>query len=412
MREILRAGATPAAVLTACLLGIMPDARAADPTPTPDQASNVAQAPGQSEHLEGTDKPAPGTGTGVVWGGRLLLTLQSDQTLNRSGGVEPFNNTYAEPEFEGFVNLGKHFAINGLVKMEQVRSVTESSAFRAEGAYVEQLYGIATFKPVELYGGKIHPRFGMGWDSTPGLYGTDFDEDYELSEKIGVGGAVTANILGTHTLSVESFFSDTTFLSNSLFTRPSINDSDTLRPGHARRTDGGAGNTDSLDNFDVVLQGGDIPHLAGVSYNLGWSRQKHSTSSEKNENAYVAGLTWEVPLTERIILVPMVEYAHVSNQGGADVTADYVTLAVGAELGFGWSAAAHATIRPVDDHDAGDDYTDHLAGFSIGYDLGARLKKIAPLLDGLGVEAGYKHERVARENLNTIGAVLTYERSF
>ena len=112
----------------------------------------------------------------IVWGGTLLLTVQSDQTLNRAGGVAPFNNTYTEPELEWFVNVGQHFSINSLVKMEQVRSVTESSAFQSEGAYVEQLYGTFTFKPVEIYGGKIHPRFGRAWDETPGLYGTDFAE--------------------------------------------------------------------------------------------------------------------------------------------------------------------------------------------------------------------------------------------
>jgi hypothetical protein len=396
MREILRAGAKPAAILAVCLLGAAPDAKTAEPT----------------SHLHGTDEPAPGANTNVVWGGRLLLTLQSDQTLNSAHGVKPFNNTYSEPELEGYVNIGQYFSINSLVKMEQVRTVTESSALRSEGAYVEQIYGMFSFNPVEVYGGKIHPRFAKGWDATPGLYGTDFDEDYELTEKIGVGGAITADFVGTHKLSVESFFNDTTFLSNSLFSRPNINDGDMLRPGHARRTDGGAGNTGDFNNFDVVLEGGDLPHLKGLSYNLGWSRQKHGNADERNENAYVAGLAWEVPMTSRMTIVPMFEYAHITSQGGGDITVDYITIGLGAELGLGWSASAHATIRPVDDHAASDDYTDHLFGFSVGYDLGARLKKFAPLLDGLGIEAGYKHERVAREDLNTIGAVLTYARKF
>jgi hypothetical protein len=396
MREKLRAGVKPATILAVCLMGAVPGALAAEPT----------------TRLPDRDEPAAGSNTSMVWGGRLLMTVQSDQTLNSSGGVKPFNNTYSEPELETYLNIGQYFSLNSLVKMEQVRTVTESSAFRSEGAYVEQLYGVFKFNPVEVYGGKIHPRFAMGWDKTPGLYGTDFDEDYELTEKIGVGGAVTANFLGTHKLSVESFFNDTTFLSNSLFSRPSINDDDMLRPGHARRTDGGAGNTGDFNNFDVVLEGSDLPHLKGLSYNLGWSRQKRGNGDEHNENAYVAGLAWEVPVSSRMTVVPMFEYAHISNQGGADVTADYITFGLGAELGLGWSASAHATIRPVDDHASGDDVTDHLIGFSVGYDLGSRLKKFAPLLDGLGVEAGYKHERVAGENLNTIGAVVTYERKF
>lgn len=384
MREMLCAGLVIASALVAVLLGAPAEVAA-------QMAANELD---------------------VVWGGTLLLILQSDQTLNRVGGVKAFNNTYTEPEFEGFVNVGEHFSLNTLVKMEQVRSVTESSAFRSEGAYVEQLYGTVSFDPVEIYGGKIHPRFGAAWDATPGLYGTDFAEDYELTEKIGVGGAVTADIAGRHRLAVESFFNDTSFLSNSLFSRPRITDSDVLRPGRARRSDGGAGNTGSLDNFAVSLGGYNMPQLKGFSYNLGWSRQEAGADGELNEDALVAGFAWEYPLTSRITIVPMFEYAHVSHQGGADVAADYFTVGIGAELGQGWSASAHATVRPIDDRAAGDEYTDHLAGFSMGYDLGSQLKKFSPLLDGLGIEAGYKHERAARENLNTIGALLVYERKF
>lgn len=385
MLKMWRANILPSTVAVAMLLSASPDAEA------------------QSLWGENFD---------VVWGGTLLLTLQSDQTLNRAGGVKPFNNTYTEPELEWFVNVGQYFSINSLVKMEQVRSVTESSAFRSEGAYVEQLYGTFTFNPVEIYGGKIHPRFGRAWDETPGLYGTDFAEDYELVEKIGVGGAVTANVAGLHTLAAESFFNDTSFLSNSLFSRPRITDDDVLRPGRARRSDGGAGNTGSLDNFAVSLTGAHMPLLKGLSYTLGWSRQEHGDDGTLNETSYVAGLMWEYPLTRRVTVIPMVEYAHVKNQGGADLTADYITVGLGAELGQGWSASAHATIRPIDDDATPDEYTDHLIGFSVGYDLGARLKRYSLLLAGLGLEAGYKHERVARENLNTIGALLTYERKF
>jgi len=37
--------------------------------------------------------------------------------------------------------------------------------------------------------GKLNVGFGVVWDKTPGLYGTDFEEDgYETSERIGVIG--------------------------------------------------------------------------------------------------------------------------------------------------------------------------------------------------------------------------------
>jgi hypothetical protein len=382
MRERGRVGVGPAFVLAAALLSAPAAAQQAD------------------------------DGLGIAWGGTLLLTLQSDQTLNRANGVRPFNNTYTEPELEWFVELGKHFAVNGLFKMEQVRTVTETSAFRSEGAYVEQLYGTVRFEPLEVYGGKIHPRFGTAWDSTPGLYGTDFADDYELVEKIGVGAAVTAHLAGEHVFAVESFFNDTTFLSNSLFSRPKITDSDVIRPGRARRSDDGAGNTGGFDNFAVSLAGSEIPRLAGFTYNLGWARQEGGLDGERNEHSVVAGVAWEIPLGGETAVTPMFEYAHVANQGGADITANYVTVGIAAALSGGWAASAHATVRPVDDGATPDRYTDYLAGVSVGYDLGARLKEWAPLLEGLGVEAGYKRERVARETLNTIGALLVYEREF
>jgi hypothetical protein len=117
-------------------------------------------------------------------------------------------------------------------------------------------------------------------------------------------------------------------------------------------------------------------------------------------------------MTSRITAVPIFEYAHVNNQGGADVRADYVTAAVAFELGQGWSASLNATVKPVNDRENLDKRTDHLFGASIGYDLGSLFKKEVRWLDGLGVELGYKHERVEHADLNTVGLLFTYERSF
>src|SRR4051812_32947312 len=38
---------------------------------------------------------------------------------------------------------------------------------------------------VVLTAGKIHPQFGLAWDVTPGLHGTDVAETYELKERDG-----------------------------------------------------------------------------------------------------------------------------------------------------------------------------------------------------------------------------------
>jgi hypothetical protein len=352
-------------------------------------------------------------GLPVVWGGLLTLTLQSDQTLNETGGVKPFNNTYSEPELEWYVNVGQTFSINGLAKMEQVRTRTDDGAFRDEGAWIEQLYGTVWLDPVQMFGGKIHPRLGRAWDVTPGLFGTDFAEDYELADKIGVGAAVDIRAAGIHSLAFEAFFADTSWLSNSALARPSASDPLTLRPGRLKREDGGVSNTGELNNFAVTLTGRRIPQLTGLTYQLGWGLQRGSEAgAELDEKTYLASLEWEIPVSGRLTATPLIEYARVENQGGADIRADYITAAVGIDLGLGWSAAVHTTVKPVHDRAAADDYVDYLAGASVGYDLGAILKRRHPLLAGLGVEAGYKRERIVRENLNTLGIAFTYERAF
>jgi hypothetical protein len=357
-----------------------------------------------------TTRPA---GPDIVWGGVLTLTLESDQTLNRANDIPPFNNTFSEPELEWYLNAGQHFSVNGLFKMEQVRSVTKSDAFEAEGAWAEQLYATVSFDPVQIYGGKIHPRFGRAWDDTPGVFGTDFAGDYELVEKLGVGAAVDLRWQGIHTISFEAFQADTSFLSNSIFARPKITDPDVLRPGRLHRDDGGVSNTGKPDNYAVALSGRALPGLDGFTYNLGWAIQRGSDAlHERTERSFVVGAQWELPITSRVTAVPLLEYARVNNQGGADVSADYVTAAVAFELGQGWSASLNATVRPVDDRDNLDKRTDHLFGASVAYDLGSLFKKEVRWLDGLGVELGYKHERVEHAELNTLGLLFTYERRF
>ncbi|MGE5146540.1 MAG: hypothetical protein ACM3N5_07300, partial [Candidatus Eiseniibacteriota bacterium] len=320
-------------------------------TPVPPELRREAPLP--------PPQPVP-LAPGLVYGGVLTLTLESDQTLNRANGVSPFNNTYSEPELDWYVNAGKYFSVNGLFKMEQVRSETSSGAFKSEGAWAEQLYGTINLDPVQLYGGKIHPRFGRAWDDTPGVFGTDFAEDYELVEKLGVGAAVDMHWMGTHTLSFEAFQADTSFLSNSIFSRPKITDPDVLRPGRLHRDDGGVSNTGKPDNFAVALSGKAMPGMTGFTYTAGWAIQRGSdrVEGERNEQSFVLGGQWELPVSSRITAIPIVEYAHINNQGGADVRADYITTAVAFELGSGWSASVNATVKPVHDREAEDHHTD------------------------------------------------------
>src|SRR5690606_23231499 len=89
------------------------------------------------------------------------------------------------------------------------------------GLYVDTLHARVEHAGFSALAGKFTPGFGTAWDVTPGIYSTEFVEDYELSEMIGagLGYEFDTGATGTVRASGSLFFADTTVLSDSLFTR-------------------------------------------------------------------------------------------------------------------------------------------------------------------------------------------------
>jgi hypothetical protein len=356
-------------------------------------------------------------GSDFVFGGVVESRLKSDQTLNSVNGVKPFNNTFGEIESDLYANFGKYFSINSHLTLEQVRSVDKNSLFRGEGAYVEQLYGTINLDPVRVYGGKIHPHFGRAWDINPGLYGTDFAEDYELVEKNGVGVSLDFNAFGRHTLYAETFFQDTSFLSNSVLSRPKITDPDVIRPKSLNVSDGGVSNTGRLDNFAFALEGTKLGNIDGLGYALGYARQQGSEAGgELDERSYVASINYEIPLGSRMTLTPLFEYVRQLHRQGTDQNAHYFTVGASLALPKGWEINAYGTLRDLSGSATLPNSTDHLLGASVLYDLSATLladlARRAPWARGFTIEVGYKHELVQSQDLNTVGFELVWGKAF
>jgi len=353
----------------------------------------------------------------LVYGATVETRMKSDQTLNKLAGADPFNNTFNETEAEGYVNIGRYFSLNGKLIVEQLRSVTDNAFFREEGLYAEQLYATVNLDPARIYGGKIHPHFGRAWDIAPGLYGTDFAEDYELTEKIGMGAAVDIHAHGVHTLSFEGFFADTGAFAHSAFTRPASGDAQALRLGRLRRGDGGVSNTGQPDNYAITLEGQRIPELRGFGYALGYVLQRGSEAGgENDERSWVVGGWWDIPTTGQIAVTPLVEYVRQHDSQGTDGGADYLTAGIEIGLPRGWTLAGFGTLRNVEATSTTQSFVDYQVGASVKYDLGATLLRDFVrehrLFRDLSIEGGYKHERVQGENLNTVGLELKWEKSF
>ena len=318
-------------------------------------------------------------------------------------GPWPYSSLFAAAEARANTNFGSHFSINGLLRFDHGQEQTADTVFADQVLFVQRLFGIIHLQPFHVYAGKIHPRFGVGWYATPGLYGGDYDTDYELVEKVGGGVRWDIRAFGRHRFTAEVFHDDTSFLANSLIPG-------TVRPGLLSLNDGGAGNTGTFESFAFALNGQQMPGLPGLSYQIGYSRQKASAFDARDENAWSAAAMWRFPLLDDLTVEPMGEFVAVTGQGGFDRDVEYLTLAATVRKG-GWAFAAHTTQRSVQDFAAGSFRTDSLYGLAVAYEL-KEFRSRLPWLAGLTAIAGVRQSTTFGITGQTIGFQLKYSLDF
>jgi len=129
--------------------------------------------------------------------GSFVFELESDGIFSDDGDDE-FVDTFNTTEVALDVRFNSIFSLHTDITLEPVeapnagpRALGDDIFFEDHGFFFETLHLQADFEHFSVYGGKINPSFGSAWDVTPGLYGVDFAEDYEITERIGVGGSYT-----------------------------------------------------------------------------------------------------------------------------------------------------------------------------------------------------------------------------
>lgn len=342
--------------------------------------------------------------------GRFTGLLQLDNVVSPGPTYAPFSSLFGESELRGYVSITQLFTVNALLRLEQVRDQQAGGAFVDQNLYVQRLFGVLNAAPLHLYGGKIHPRFGMAWYATPGVYGSDFAEEYELQEKLGAGIRADVRTLGRHRLTVETFRADTSFLANSLVPGPQPGDPQVKRQARRSLDVGGVSNTSSLDSYAVSLSSRRLPGLPGLATDLGWAMQKASPLDARDEYSWSVGASWPFKLTDAMSLAPLAEFSSIKGQAGTNRDADYLTLAANLRIDEIWALAIHTTQRYVRDYAAADYRTDWLAGAGVAYDLGERFKESVRWLNGFSLLAGFRHDRRQGVDRETIGLQLRYER--
>lgn len=319
------------------------------------------------------------------------VELQDDGNFTSDDPDNEFNelSTKIEPAIGLYLLPG--LSVQSVLVFEAIDNTQpgEDRYFDQHGLYVQELYLLYEQPAFALYGGKFNPGFGIAWDAAPGVYGTEVAEDaYEQTERIGFGGALNfggegigGEGFGEHSLAAQSFFADTSVLSESLG-EPR---------GPLRLSDGGPANTEDLSSFSLTLDGG-FPELPGApGYHLGFLRNEGGPGSPEDEYGLAGALFAEIPLGEETSLSPILEYVHLENAGAEVDDQDIVTG--GATLAHGpWNLAlSHSSL-------SGDGDDIHQSQISVGYSFDF----------GLDVDLGYKHNREGDVDSHTVGVLLHY----
>jgi len=303
--------------------------------------------------------------------GELELELANDNVFRSNDAASAFNSLNPTAAFAAEIGLTPIFSMHLGLTFEQVFDPTDDNYFQDLGLYVDTLHLQANLGDVEIIAGKFAPSFGQAWDVTPGLFGTELVEDYEITEMFGVGFALPLDSgdRGIHTVRANSFLVDTTFLSESMFSNR----------GRVSRSDGGPANTGKLNNFTATLDGKNMAALPGLSYSLGFAYLSAGEGDLADETGYSLGLLQEFDLDNATKVGINGEIAHFNNAGGSFDDATYYTAGLSLARGP-WHGEIAGTIRDTG-FDGGGSATAQFIQFSSGYDFG----------NDLDISAGYAY---------------------
>lgn len=318
--------------------------------------------------------------------GELSFEVEDDWTVSSDDPAVELNDLYTTVELGAALNFTEAFSLNGTFLFEPVFDATDDREFEDHGFFVEEIYLQYDAGVAAVFLGKFNPSFGTAWDLTPGIYGTDFAEDYELAERIGGGIEVPFKAAGTdHTATLNAFFADTTFLSESAGENR----------GRTRKADAGPSNTEDPASFSLTLDGG-VPGF-DANYHLGARYQSGGEGDVGDDTGFVAGINKEWDLGDGHSAMALGEVAYFDEQDASNAAGIYGTVG-GSYAWSQWTASLSYSIREQENGLP----ADHLIQTSIGYEFDF----------GLGVEVGYRFGDEAKDESHTLGALLTYGISF
>jgi len=268
--------------------------------------------------------------------GSTLFEIQPDRVMSTNSSGVKSNNAYiyVQPNFS--LNFNRNWSIKTEWRYQpndilQTRNSQDPERYREllhndrevslgdNGMLIEQLKLNFENEDMIFQFGKYDPGFGTGYVKTNriGIFSSQFNEDYNLREKLG---ASISALLEDSRITFNSFFNDTTGLSES-----AINDR-----GRADRKTGVSGATGTLSSYSISLDGENLWNEEDWKYNIAYrSLAVDNIGGRQREVGYVLGTSYDYELGINTTLVPYLEIAKFSDFSGEEGRkATFITAAL------------------------------------------------------------------------------------
>lgn len=316
------------------------------------------------------------------------------KTTDNSGGSDLF--TTIEPEI--VVGLPHGFSLQAGLTLEPLRdrNPREDRAFKSHGAYIGTLQLVWEHDAVMLHAGKFTPTFAFS--EGRGLYGDTFQGDYELTERLGFGGAVTVPVENVADVTVAA----------SLFTRDrtSLSDAAITSRERLQYSDGTPGNTKGLNNGTIAV---DIVPAAvpDLLVRASYMRQGKGQGDTADQSAWGLGATYGIEVAEDVVVSPMIDWVRGSDADGftdatstPGATTNHLTAGVAVAVGPWFGTLAHGvrTYKDPVTPTQRDRFTQVSAGYEFDF--------------GLGLEAGWMRLHEGGDKYSTVGLLAAYTLEF
>lgn len=307
--------------------------------------------------------------------GQALFELKTDRILSTgTDNVSP-NNAYfnIEPDFS--LNVDNNWSVKTGWRIFQTNSLTTRDPVNPERTrtflsndrgfspsdttlIVEELKVQFDNDDMRFFAGKYNPSYGKAHlrSKKLGVFSRDITRDYELREKIGVG---IVALLENSKLSFNSFFADTTGLSESINGRDA-----------ASRNDGLSSNTGALSSYTITMEGDKFLGEDNWFYNIGYrslSVDNAGDSNKERETGYVFGTEYKMRFGSNTTLTPFSEITKISNLSGfSGRDATYTTFALVGRYSR-WTASVSSIFREIAEYQDIEKIDDRQVQVSVGY---------------------------------------------